>query len=320
MTQLPITEPKSDNPLTSETSIVTQVKHKINQILVADGPPQEILDYIQFNSGKMLRPILVSLVYQLCQGEDEDELINVATGVELIHIASLVHDDIVDQSALRRGRETLQSRYGPSVSVLAGDFLFAKAFALFTQCKDNNILALMTDVICKMCAGEIEQLIQPGQTEAYYWRYIYNKTACLIGVSCRAGALLGNNTDRQLIFNLERFGHYLGYAFQLVDDILDYTVASEQLGKEAGDDFAQGLWTLPIIRGVNQDLLSQAWSKEYTRQEVTQILVDSGIIAQVSLEVDLYINRALNLLSSFPENPARTQLENIARFVAARNY
>jgi len=319
MSHLQITLEK-DARLLTDQAFLNLIQKRIKELLISSGPPQEIFDYIQQNSGKMLRPMLVYLVYQLCNGDDLNAVVDVASGVELIHIASLIHDDIIDQSNLRRGTQTIHSRYGVSVAVLAGDFLFAKAFSVFTTYNEYKILSLMTDVICQMCAGEIEQLVRPGQTEAYYWRYIFKKTACLIGSACKAGALLGKNISQELIANLESFGHYLGYAFQLVDDILDYLPISDRLGKEIGDDYQEGLWTLPIIRGVAQGYLTRSWRTDYSRAEITKLLEEAGILQEIYQEAEHYIERALALLDSFPEHPAKLKLQQIAEFVCRRSY
>lgn len=320
MTQATTTQAKPDLYLGTEEMFLTEVKNRINQILVSSGPPQEILDYIQINSGKMLRPLLVFYAYQLCNGKDYQEMIDVASGVELIHIASLIHDDIIDQSNLRRGTPTVHCRYGSSVAVLAGDFLFAKAFYLFANYSEQKVLSLMTDVICQMCAGEIEQLIKPGQSETYYWNYILKKTACLLGSACKAGALIGSNLEVNFQSDLEKFGRYLGYAFQLVDDILDYLPISNKLGKELGDDYARGLWTLPIIRGVDRGYLSSNWQRDYSRAEITKILEEAGILQEIFQEADLYVDQAIQLLAGFPDSPAKLKLEQLADFVRKRSY
>lgn len=230
-------------------SFIDLVTARIKEVLTSEGSIQKILAYIQQTSGKMIRPTLASLVFQLCGGESEAALLDAAAGIELIHMASLIHDDIIDRSDLRRDAFTVQKQFGVEAAVLAGDFLFARAFNLFTNSEPRQVLAVMTDVISQMCIGEIQQLMDPVVKEADYWQYIYQKTACFIEGACRVGAVAARTAELREVELLSKFGLALGYAYQLTDDLLDYTAEPKTTGKTPGNDFQQGIWTLPIIRG-----------------------------------------------------------------------
>ncbi len=298
--------------------IISLVKQRIRAILASDGPLQKVLDDLQETNGKMVRPILVALSSELSGGCDEHALIDIATGIELIHIASLVHDDIIDEAELRRNEPTIQSRYGQSVAVLTGDYLFSTAFLLFTNQKQPAILHGMTDAIREMCTGEVNQLVAPEQTEAFYWRYIYQKTACLLGAACKSGPLLAGDTSLEVTNQLEQFGVNLGYAFQLIDDLLDYVGDTDVLGKSKGIDFRQGLYTLPIIRAMNRSLLPNDWVVSMTESQVTEILKCNGLLDELYQEACAFSQKAIDILDTFPPSDGQRHLVNLAQFIVER--
>jgi len=298
---------------------VARVQARLGEVLIGEGSIAQILNYVQQTNGKMIRPVLLSLVHRLCGGEDAVVVVDTAAGIELIHMASLIHDDIVDQADLRRNTLTVQKRFGPQAAVLAGDYLFAKAFMLITVHQLDQVLAALTHVITQMCEGEIQQLLDPGCDEAYYWRYIYRKTACFIEAVCRIGAMLAKNTDRETVDLLGRFGLALGYAYQLTDDLLDY---SQPLvtGKSAGKDFDAGIWTLPIIRGVAKGIISPKWRQELTFEEARDLLDDGGILTGIKQEAQFYVDQAMAILGRFAASEARAQLGALAEFICTRCY
>lgn len=320
MTQIKEITQNGSSQVVINDPIIGLVQERLKQILICQGDLQEILEYIQLTNGKMVRPILVSLVFQLCEGKDHELLVDVAAAVELIHIASLVHDDIVDKSVIRRSALTVQERYGPATAVLVGDFLFAEAFALFTVNRLTDLLTLMTDVICNMCEGEVQQLLSPGTDEVYYWGYIYRKTVCLIEAACIVGASVAGTQSHAKLDLLRRFGCNLGYAFQLVDDLLDYSRPNSQIGKNPGNDYLQGMWTLPIIRGVHQGVIPKNWQESLSFEQARGMLYSSGILADIGKEAISYIEQAQNILLKFPESPIRNRLYDLAGFIGARNY
>jgi heptaprenyl diphosphate synthase len=208
--------------------------------------------------GKRLRPLLVIL----CSGIDDpayQPLIDLAAAAELIHTASLIHDDIIDQAVTRRDVPTLNHLQGNHTAVLAGDFLFATAFGLLERSHCPGVLTLMTDAIRDMCQGEIEQkdaLFQFSVTEEMYLGRIEKKTASLLAACCSAGALVGGLAP-DAVTSLAAYGRNLGLCFQITDDLLDFTGDSNTLGKPAGSDLAQGIMTLPVIYLLNNTTFEQ---------------------------------------------------------------
>jgi len=305
--------------LTESLAITNQVQERLRQILVSESTLQEILYYIQQTHGKMIRPTLVALVFELCQGTDCELLVDVACAIELIHIASLIHDDVVDDSERRRSAMTVPKRFGAASAVLAGDFLLTKAFDLLLQRNLNEILTLMTKVIQRMCEGEIHQLLAPGVTEAYYWQYIYKKTACFIEAACQTGAIIAGQKDTETLNLVGEFGCAIGYAYQLIDDLLDYSWDHQGTGKRPGMDFEKGIWTLPIIRGVAKNIITPNWQQTLDFHNARQILHAKGVIDEIKTEAKTQIQKAQVLLEQFPPVAARYRLWELAEYIGTRS-
>ncbi|MGB4472028.1 MAG: polyprenyl synthetase family protein [Limnochordia bacterium] len=298
---------------------LTRVRARLGEVLSSEGSIEQILGYIKQTDGKMIRPVLLSLVCEMCGGTDSTVVVDAAAGIELIHMASLIHDDIVDQSDLRRTALTVQRRFGPQAAVLAGDYLFAKAFMLLTQHRLDQVLSELTHVITQMCEGEIQQLMDPGCNETYYWKYIYQKTACFMKAVCRIGAML-SGADQEVVDLLGKFGLALGYAYQLTDDLLDYSDQPTTTGKSVGKDFALGIWTLPVIRGVDRGVLKHTWHQDLTFEEARDLLWTEGILEDIKQEAQLYVEQSLAILAMFSESEARIQLGNLAKFIWSRRF
>ena len=206
--------------------------------------------------GKHLRPALVLLSARAARearhGGPEppwDPIYDVAAAVELIHVASLIHDDVIDEAAVRRGAPSVNAEWGNHTAVLAGDYLFAAAFQLLGAAAPGGVMTLMTQAIGAMCEGEMlqkEQAFDPAVTEAEYFRRIEGKTAALLAACCEAGARLAGADDR-LAAAFGAYGRKLGLAYQIADDVLDLTATREALGKPGGSDLKQGVLTLPVI-------------------------------------------------------------------------
>ncbi len=301
-------------------SINNLVKMRLKEVLTSQGGLQEVLDYVQETNGKMIRPLLLSLVFELCGGKEQQLLVDIATAIELIHIASLVHDDIVDESPLRRGVLTVQEEYSPAVAVLLGDYLFSRSFGIFTDRGVTEVLGLMTNVICQMCEGEVQQLLAPGDDENYYWDYIYHKTVCLIEATCQAGAIIANSPSKTHLKLLGQFGSNLGYAFQIIDDIIDYMAADSKVGKQPGIDYIQGSWTLPIIRGVQLGLVPSDWRQSLSFTEIQHILASNLVLEGICQEAMAFVCRAQDILLQFPPGPTRNRLYDLASFIGNRRY
>lgn len=210
------------------------------------------------SGGKHIRPALVVLSAEAARDARHpgcevdipwDPVYDVAAAVELIHVASLIHDDVIDEASLRRGGPSVNAEWGNHAAVLAGDYLFATAFRLLDSHAANGMVTLMTNAIAAMCEGEMlqkEQAFDPDVTEEAYLRRIEGKTAALLSACCEAGARLAG-ADDELAKGLGAYGRKLGLAYQIADDVLDMAEASETLGKPAGSDLKQGILTLPVI-------------------------------------------------------------------------
>ncbi|MEH6404646.1 MAG: polyprenyl synthetase family protein [Sneathiella sp.] len=198
--------------------------------------------------GKRLRPVLTLGAAKLC-GYDGERAKKLAACVEFIHTATLLHDDVVDESDLRRGNETANVLWGNQASVLVGDFLFSRSFQLMVEDGSLDVLRVLSNASAVIAEGEVLQLMNVGNvdlTEESYFQVIAAKTAALFAAACQVGALVADRNDKE-ISALETYGNDLGIAFQLIDDALDYSAEEKSLGKAVGDDFREGKMTLPIL-------------------------------------------------------------------------
>ncbi|NLZ38233.1 MAG: polyprenyl synthetase family protein [Firmicutes bacterium] len=281
------------------------------------------------SGGKRLRPALVLLCGSF-KASSQQQLIDVATAVELIHTASLVHDDIIDRAAYRRGRPTISATKGNRQAVLYGDFLFARAFTLLTKHGLHEILRYMTQAISLMCEGEIgqaNQLFNCQLQEKDYFAYIYKKTAYFLAACCRAGAEASGIPQAQKDA-LEAFGLYLGYAFQLSDDLLDFLGDSKVTGKPILQDLHEGYLTLPLIKLLKDPLYGLRTrhiieERDFTDANIAFIcssLHKSGIIAEVKEKTRELIAQAKQNLEVVAPKPARTVLARLADYIVQRAY
>lgn len=205
--------------------------------------------YLVEGGGKRLRP-LVCLLAARATGYQGEQHIPAAAIIEMLHTATLIHDDVVDESDLRRGRATVNSAWNNATAVLVGDFLISRAFQLIVSLKSQAISEIMSDSTCIIAEGEVLQLINqrdPDTTEARYMDVIYGKTAQLFVAATETGAVLGNEQYRQA---MKDYALHFGAAFQIVDDVMDYTSSAEVMGKNLGDDLAEGKPTLPLIQAM----------------------------------------------------------------------
>lgn len=226
------------------TLIVEQLRSDV-------GLVEDIGQYIVAGGGKRMRPTLV-LLTAAALGEISPQHKCFAAVIEFLHTATLLHDDVVDVSSLRRGRPTANAAYGNASSVLVGDFIYSRAFQLLVHIGDMRILKDIADTTNRIAEGEVLQLVRAGDantTEAQYYEVIQAKTAVLFGAACYGGALLSGASEREAS-KLREFGINLGIAFQIVDDILDYQGDPATMGKNLGDDLAEGKPTLPLIHAI----------------------------------------------------------------------
>lgn len=286
--------------------------------------------YIINGGGKRLRPLLSVLAARAVDYQGEAHL-KLAAIIEFIHTASLLHDDVVDESTLRRGRETANALFGNSASVLVGDFLYTRSFQMMTELDSMRVLRVLADTTNVLAEGEVLQLMNcndPNTTEESYMRVIYCKTAKLFEAATLLAAVLAGATPEQETA-LGDYGKYLGTAFQLTDDLLDYTADSEELGKNIGDDLAEGKPTLPLIYAIahgteeEQQLIRQAIEQGDGTQAIEKIVAalhHCGALTYTQQKAIEESNKAIAALAVLPDSDFKTALISLAKISVDRNH
>lgn len=278
--------------------------------------------------GKRIRPVFVLLAGKF--GDyNVDVMKQVAVPLELIHMASLVHDDVIDDSEMRRGQATVKAQWNNSVAMYTGDFILARALEYITVIEDSKIHDILSKTMIEVCRGEIIQIedkFKLDQTVRDYLRRIKRKTALLISSSCELGATV-SGTDAETAARLRRFGYFIGMAFQITDDILDFTSSDEELGKPAGSDFIQGNITLPVLFARrNPEIykrLKGALGKDMTdteRMEIVKMIRNSPALQEAKVLSDQYLDKALKELSYLPKGQANKTMRKIAMFIGKRKF
>lgn len=292
----------------------------------------QLAGYIVASGGKRLRPLLTLASARLC-GHAGSDHIALATAVEFIHTATLLHDDVVDDSDLRRGRASAKEVFGNEASVLVGDFLFARAFQLMVESGSVEVLRILSNASAVIAEGEVLQLSAAhdiGTTEATYLEVIGAKTAALFAAACEVGAVVAGRPAAEQEA-LRRFGDGLGIAFQLVDDVLDYSAVQATLGKAVGDDFREGKITLPVILSVARgDAEERAfWQRamegdaEPTDADLAQaqaLIRRHGALDETMARARLYAEDAKRALAVFPDGELREILDAVVDFCVSRDY
>ncbi len=282
-----------------------------------------LLSMVLPGNGKRLRPALAYLVGRLGTYQPE-AMLNMASGVELLHAASLVHDDVVDESDLRRGSQTLFTRIGNALAVLVGDYLFAQSATRCVATGDIRVIGLFAQTLASMCQGQIEEASRGGQphltvTREAYFQTIWGKTASLFVLACEGSAILAGLAEPQ-IAAMRRFGDRLGLAFQVADDILDFVGDEEHLGKPVGSDLRQGTITLPVIclrELLDGDAYRQAFGAEDVAG-VIELVRTSGAVERARAEADRLLDEAREALQVTPAGDARDALEALTSYVVDR--
>ena len=284
------------------------------------------LEYLVSSGGKRIRPALVLLIGQML-GAPNDRLITLAAAVELLHTATLVHDDLIDGALLRRGNPTLNARWSPPATVLTGDYIFARAAKLAADTDHLLLMKLFAETLAVIVNGELTQLFTArGLTsrENYYKR-IYAKTASLIEMATRTAAMV-SPVDETVVESMRVYGYNLGMAFQIVDDVLDFTGEQGEVGKPVGSDLLQGLVTLPAIYYAeahpgDQDVIcltSGCYSEHERMDRLVQAVRKSPGIKNSLDEAQEYIKKALQQLAGMPDGVERQALEDLARYTVTR--
>ncbi len=278
--------------------------------------------------GKRIRPIFVLLGAKF--GEyDIEKMKDVAVPVELIHMASLVHDDVIDDSNMRRGRPTVKSQWNNRVAMYTGDFIFARALEYITKLEDPLVHQILARTMVEICNGEVIQIedkFRLDQGLKDYFRRIKRKTALLISSSCELGAVAAG-VDPKTVRHLKRFGDFVGISFQMIDDVLDIMATDKELGKPAGSDLLQGNITLPILMLKDDPEMKPYLTKvfagtltETERQNMLQYVRKSDAIEQANKMSDKYLKKALQEIDALPKHPVKKKLRDVALFMGKRKF
>ncbi|WP_409270476.1 heptaprenyl diphosphate synthase component II [Neobacillus sp. SCS-31] len=277
--------------------------------------------------GKRIRPVFVLLAAKF-GNYDIQAIKNVAVSLELIHMASLVHDDVIDDAELRRGKPTIKSKWGNRIAMYTGDYILALSLELMTSIDKPKAHKILANTIVEVCVGEIQQIRDKyrfDQTMRDYFRRIKRKTALLIAVSCQLGAIAADGSE-EISRKLYLFGYYVGMSYQIIDDILDFTSSEKELGKPAGSDLLQGNITAPVLYAMADPLVKEMIVKvnEHTCREsldeVIAAIKKSGAIEKSRELSDRYLEKALAILDELPQNRAKKTLKDITNFIGKRKF
>jgi octaprenyl-diphosphate synthase len=302
------------------------VKRRLHsQVTLVD----QVATYIIYAGGKRLRPLLVLLAARAC-GHSGEHHVEAAAIIEFIHTATLLHDDVVDASSLRRGRETANEVFGNATSVLVGDFLYSRAFQMMVTLDRMRIMNIIADATNAIAEGEVLQMMNardPNTSEERYIDVIHRKTARLFQAGAQIGAVL-SDAPPAIEDALARYGKHIGTAFQLVDDALDYQAEEASLGKHLGDDLAEGKPTLPLIYAMQHGNDTQRLMIRHAieqggltnLEEITRAVASLGGLAYTARLAQGEVDQALAALAPLPETVFKEGLSELARFAVARKH
>ncbi len=298
--------------LHSEVTLVNQLGH-----------------YIINSGGKRLRPVLLLLSAQAF-GYKGYHHIPLAAVIEFIHTATLLHDDVVDASSMRRGKDTANAIWGNEASVLVGDFLYSRAFQMMVEAGSMPVMEILANATNVIAEGEVMQLLnchEPNTTEETYLEVIRYKTAKLFEAATRLGAVISGRSESE-VESLSRYGMHLGTAFQLIDDVLDYSASSDEIGKNIGDDLAEGKPTLPLIYvmrhgnseqvAIVREAIEQGGRDKIT--EVIEAVKQTGAIEYTANAAKLEAEKAISFLDVLPDSQYKSALLTVAKFSVDRSY
>lgn len=291
---------------------------------------EDVAGHILFSGGKRLRPLLMVLSARIC-GYNGNYEKTFSTALEYLHAATLLHDDLVDEATLRRGKPVAHSKWGNSITVLVGDYLLARALSISAGTGRLRIVQILAGLTENMSQGEVHQLMRKGDislTEDEYTEVIRRKTALLFEAACRVSAILANAPDEKEKA-LAEYGYNLGIAFQMADDLFDYTLQTSDFGKEVGADLREGKLTLPVIYALKQaqaadrELMIKIIQDQNFSQADFKILIDLlekyGGLAYTRNTATAYIETAKKALAVFDPSPTRETMLDIAEYALARS-
>jgi len=292
---------------------------------------EEVGKYSLLGGGKRLRPLFFILSCQLCNYHESD-VYPLSTIFECIHAASLLHDDVLDNASIRRGRPSANKIWGNSATVLVGDFLFSKSSRMAVDKKHIEFLKVLTDTAIRMTEGQILELDNTHNwkiTRREYTGIITSKTAGLISAACASGGII-SGAGQAKTQSLKNFGLNMGIAFQIVDDVLDYTSTAEKSGKQTGNDLREGKVTLPLIytltylekreRDTLEHLFKNGRASERDYLRILELVQDNGAINKCRRDAQGYVDLAESYLSLFPSSPIKESLLNLNQFIVDRSY
>ena len=325
-----IYQPIEDDLKTVEDFLASAIKESKNQSILA------MSNLLLESAGKRIRPALVILSEKAASfGNNStcnrDELIKIGTAVELIHMASLIHDDVLDKATMRHSKPTVNAKWGDDVSIALGDYIYSKAFELIGKCKNPDVFACISEAIYVMCEGELTQVCQRnnlGLSKDSYMVIVKKKTASLFAACCHAGTIIGHHS-RTVQAALKEFGLNFGMAFQIMDDCKDIISEEKVLGKRPGQDLIVGDMTLPLLTLL--DGISQARKEELknmlesriddtTLNRIKAMLIDSDALFKIKEVVASYINCAKERLETLADSDYKESLSQLADYVIVRNY
>lgn len=322
--------------LSALKQLVSHDLERVNRVILEQSQSDtrlisDIAAHIIAAGGKRLRPCLTIASAKLC-GYEGERHIHLAACVEFIHTATLLHDDVVDESTLRRGEKTANAVFGNQSSVLVGDFLFSRAFQLMVADGSLDVLKILSDASAIISEGEVQQLMVSHDlsvTQEIYEQVIASKTAALFAAACEIGAVVSDQPTWRA--PLRSYGHALGMAFQMADDALDYASNEVELGKTIGDDFREGKMTLPVMlayqRGSDEE--RRFWEEaleegaEFTQAmlaQAKQLMQKHRAIDDTIQRAEQFMQQALQALSRFADGAAKSALEDAAFFAVRRSF
>jgi geranylgeranyl pyrophosphate synthase len=305
---------------------------QVEQVMLAQADKHHpdlgtALEHLLSSGGKRIRPAVALLTGSMLGG-DIDRLVTLGAAIELLHTATLVHDDLIDGALLRRGITTLNAQWSPAATVLTGDFIFAQAAKLAADTNSVPVMQIFAETLATIVNGEITQLFTShglASKEDYYKR-IYAKTASMFELATAASAML-SPVDLQTITKMKKFGYDLGMAFQIIDDVLDFTGEQETIGKPVGSDLRQGLFTLPALSYFdgNPDDPDVLWilngnvNSDERLERLISAIRASGAINQSLAEARQYIDCSLDILNQYPDSEEKRALVELSNYITRRS-
>jgi heptaprenyl diphosphate synthase len=317
-----------DELLTPIAADLLEFERRLEAAVAADfGPMADAMEHIVRAGGKRLRPALVLLSASL-GAPDRDHAFNLAMGVEFIHTATLVHDDLIDNARTRRGITTIHETVGVNPAIIIGDYYFAKGANLLASIGEPSIDLAISNTVMTICLGELLQLASRcdyEQTLEEYHRKIGRKTAALVETCCYCGAVVAH-LDAARADALRQYGYLIGMAFQIADDVLDYTSTAAELGKPVGADLRQGTVTLPLMLALQEPSTARALREVLAHEPLTdsdyeavvRLVRESGAIERTEAQAHDFAQRARRQLAVFDPSPPRSTLERVCDFVVDR--